>query len=111
MAMQVQKSLLVQTLGEKFLKAHEEHKGETTTSGRAEMPPGVNGIAQLTTCRFERIKDGPDKGKLRFYGKGVCVSPSHHEGLPIEGLPTQKFEIIADTPGLTRKTISEHVDF
>lgn len=113
--MQKAKSGLSARLGSKLSSAFKAHKDDETTFGvGADCPPGVNGIARLTACKFDQYKSGENVGKDYFYAAGVVVSPTHHEGIPIEGLRTSIMEPLCDTKsasGKGRQSIEEHLDW
>lgn len=111
MAKQVTTSGIMQKLGQRLLKAHEEHKAdETVYSGGGELPAGLNAIAQLVECKLDRIKPGKDNaGEYFWYAAGVVVSPVEFAGMKVQGLRTSIMEMLCDTPKRTRETVSDHL--
>lgn len=101
---------LLANLGGSLKKAHSEHKSEKTLAGgRRDLPDGIeNGVAQLVKLGFEKIEEGNDKGKVRFIARAIVKSPTHHNGVKVEGLATMLIEPLYDTPGRRRKTVDEH---
>lgn len=91
--------------------AHEAHKADDTVfDSAARLPAGIeNGIARLVDCKFDIYKTGDNKGKPFFRAAGVVVSPTDHDGVPIEGLQTSIMEPICSTPGKKRETVSDHI--
>jgi len=114
MPMQKGKSGLVAKLGNRLKTAHEKHKSDETRMGRVDLPPGLNGIAQLVDCKFTQIRDDAQQGagEYMFYAAGVVLTPAFSaDGQSVKGLRTQISEPLYDTPTRTRKTVDEHVDW
>lgn len=126
MAKQSGKSGLFNKYGQEFVKAHEEHKDDTTKFDTyAEIPPGVEGIAKLYLCRFEQVQPDEKKqdkkyvGEYYFTARGTCVYPRYWKDketgavIEIEGRQTSIGpEMCCHTPkqsGKGRQTQSEHM--
>lgn len=107
---QSSKSGLMAKLGNKIKTAHAAHKDdETVVKGGGDLPPGVNGIAQLVEVKFDKYKTGEFTGEYYFYAAGICVIPKKDkDGVPTAGLRTNIMEPMCETPNKTRKTFDEH---
>lgn len=107
------KSGLLAKLGAEGRKAFEEAKvAETTYSTNAEPPAGIrNGLAQLTSCKFDQHKDGDNKGEYFFYAAGIIVEPKEFGGMKCAGLRTSIMEPLYPTPKRKRATVQDHVDW
>lgn len=124
MPAQTTKSILFSKLGDRMVKAHEEHKNdEVRYSNAGELPPGIeNGIAQLVDCKFDLVKEGAQSaGQPYFYAAGVVLVPREHTyrdlagkpvTVPVEGMRTSVMLTIMDNPkSSTRKTVSDCMDW
>jgi hypothetical protein len=83
--------------------AVEEHADDPTDYGQMRVPPGINnGVAQLVECKFDRYKQGDNKGEVYFRCAGVIQEPEEIE-LPdgttmrVRGLQTSIMEACCDT--------------
>lgn len=105
------KSSLSSELGAMGKQAFEEHKGdETKYDTGSRLPAGIeNGVAQLTMMKFDKYKDGDNKGKWYFYAAGTVIEPKLHNGAPCSGLQTSIMEPLCETPNKSRKTVSDHL--
>lgn len=115
MARQRAKSSLAAKLGGKLSKAVDTHKGDETSFGSGgDLPAGIEGgIAQLVDCRFSQYKTGDNKGEFFFLAAGIVISPTEHDGIPIQGLRAQIMEPICDVPNSDRKrkTVDDQVEW
>lgn len=109
MPVQTIPSLLLQELGQEFVKAHEQAKQVKPKQGQT-LPSGVKGIAQLRDISIKKIKEGKNAGKLMFYADAIIQEPVSHGGFPVKGKRTFITEPIYATPTRKRKTIKEHLD-
>jgi hypothetical protein len=71
-----EKSGLAAKYGARLDKAHgKSAKKEIEYSKAGDLPPGVNGVAQLDTCKFGKYAKGPNKGEYFFYAAGIVQHP------------------------------------
>lgn len=115
MPAQTSQSPLLAKYGNQLREAWLENRSnETEYSNFGDLPPGVEGIAQLTECTFQKIKEGKENaGEYIFMAAGVCLTPltfTDKQGNvhQIEGKHTRIIESVFPTPNKTRKTIKEH---
>lgn len=113
MPAQVSRSGLAAQLGDSGRKAWNEHKADEVRYGSGgELPPGIErGVARLVECKFDLYKEGDLKGKYFFYAAGVAVEPAEHDGQRVAGLRTSIMEPMCETPGRSRETIDEHLQW
>jgi hypothetical protein len=114
MPKQVKASGLAAKLGDAGRKAFDEHKAdEPVFGGGADLPAGIEGgVAKLVQCKFDKHKEGDNKGQYYFMAAGIVQSPKEHGGIPIQGLRTQIGpEPLYDTPSRSRKTVADHVQW
>ncbi len=106
-------SILMRKLGVAGAKAIAAHKDdETTFSGGGNLPEGIDdGVAQLVDCRFGVYKEGNNKGEHFFLAAGIVVEPNQVGNTRVEGLRTQIMEPVCETPGRSRETIEEHIQW
>lgn len=109
----VKKSALAAKLGEKARKAFEAHKADETSFGNVGLPGGIeNGIAQLSSIKFDQFAKGDNKGEYYFMATGIVVAPTEVDGTPIKGLRTVIGpEPLCDTPSRSRESIDEHLEW
>ncbi len=111
---------LFKLLGKQLVEAHNQHAtAETVLPGGGDLPPGVNGIAQLVSCEIKLIKDGDNQGKPMFYAAGVVVEPetfydkTTRQEMKVGGLRTNISEMLFDTPDRkgenSAKTVGDHI--
>ena len=116
---------LLAKYGQTLVKAVETHKNdETTYSNVGGLPAGLDGVAELTECKFGIY--GPDTGDLKghyfFMGQASILTPKHAEvkaNVVVPSGGTKKKiagsftkigpEPLCDTPSKSRKTTAEHV--
>lgn len=114
MPKQVKKGSLASKLAsKKFREAFESHKGdETNYGGGGDLPEGIEvGIAQLVECKFDTFEKGKNEGELYFYAAGIVVKPKEHNDILVEGLRTSIMEPLCETPGRSRESEEEHLEW
>ena len=88
---------------------------EVTLGSAGDLPEGIEmGIAQVTMCKFDKYKTGPNAGKWYFMARASVVSPEDFNGMKILGLGTQIGpEPVFATPKSMgkKKTLQDHVDW
>ncbi len=103
-----------------FENAVIKHKDdETTYSNFGDLPPGVNGIAQLKEVKFDVVKEGKNNaGEYFFSAYGIVVEPvnfTDKEGNNhrTAGKRTSVIEMLCPTPNSkgARKTVEDHINF
>lgn len=108
--MPVQKgtSSLKSKFADRLLTAAAKTQNAEVDWGIQDLPPGVQGIAQLRDCRIMDIKaGGPNAGKPMFFASAVVVEPKEHEGKR-----TSISEMLFDTPqSKTRPSFEDHVAY
>ncbi len=79
--------------GKELDTAVQKHRTDETNYGLTRLPPGiVNGVAQLTSVKFDTYKTGANKDHYYFQARGVVLQPYEVivEGAPmkVQGLQT-----------------------
>jgi len=110
--MQTGSSELFKALGAQLSAAHAEAANAETTMPMMDLPGGIKGgIAQVVECKFDKYKEGDNKGKWYFYCAAVVIEPKTHEGRKVEGLRTSIMEPMCETPSRKRATIEAHMHY
>ena len=104
-------------LGSRGQKSFDAVKGnETRYSSAGELPPGIEGgIAELVECKFDTYSKGDQQGEYYFRAAGIVRSPKSiivdGNTVVVEGLQTSIQESVCETPGRSRLSIEEHLDW
>jgi hypothetical protein len=111
-AQPVQGGFLTQ-MGGRAAAAFNKHKNDQTRVGNAGPPEGIeNGVARVIEVKIGQYKEGQNKGKPFFMARASIILPVTHNGVKVQGRQfSNPPEPLCETPGATRKTIDEHVDY
>ncbi len=106
-------SSLMKKLGSAGTKAVAAHANDDTTfSSGGDLPEGIDfGIAQLVDCEFSQYQKGDLKGEYYFRAAGIVVEPDQVGNIKVAGLRTQIMEPICETPGRSRESVEEHIQW
>lgn len=78
---QVAKSKLAAKYGANLGKSAMSHAKDETTAGVQGVPPGIrDGIARLTSVKFDAYKTGNNAGKFYFQCQGMAITPDSIPG-------------------------------
>jgi hypothetical protein len=111
MPKQVSKSSLAAKLGDKGRQAFDAHKDDEVNFGSGgDLPAGIEGgIAQVVECKFDRYKEGNNKGEYFFYAAAIVMKPVEVGDIRVKGLRTSITEPLCDTPTRKRATVDDHL--
>ena len=116
MPVQKSQSPLYAKYGKKLDEAAKTHAKDETRQGRVPLPPGINGIAQLTECKFDTYKTGSNTGEYYFQARAVVIEPHSviYNGVEIvvEGQQTMIQEPVCDTKNASGEVtpMDAHID-
>jgi hypothetical protein len=108
----VQGGFLTQ-MGGRAAAAFNKHKNDQTRVGNAGLPEGIeNGVARVIEVKIGQYKEGQNKGRPFFMARASVILPVTHNGIKVQGRQfSSPPEPLCETPGGTRKTIDEHLDY
>lgn len=90
---------LLAKMGSKLKGAWNKHRTKEVEYNQfTELPGGiVDGVAQLVEAKFDKYKEGKNKGQLYCYLAGTVVSPEEFNGAKIAGRRTSIMLAMCDT--------------
>jgi hypothetical protein len=92
-------SNLLSRLGAKAEQVHNEVRGNATTYGFVNLPPGISGgVAELKECKIREHESGDLKGELYAYFVGIALTPDFHRGVKVRGQRVTLMVSLCDTP-------------